>query len=102
MAVNADAIHGTRPLAPYKAGKVALTRRGSRVHAIYLAAEGEAMPERISVPVAARPGSAARLLGSPAEIPWDRTAAGIDLRVPPEVAKAPPCAWAWTFVMEVE
>ena len=41
MAVNAEAIHGARPVAPYKEGRVALNGKGRTVYTIYKAAEGE-------------------------------------------------------------
>ncbi len=103
MKVNSEAIYATRPIAPYKEGRVALTRRGNAVHAIYLLEEGqEAPPARIALSsLRPRPGSKVRLLGSGAEIPWrPEGEKGMVLEVPPAVIQAPPCRHAFVFRIE--
>jgi len=103
MKVNGEAIYATRPVAPYKEGRVALTRRGGIVHAIYLAEEGrEAPPAEIALPsLRPRAGSKVTLLGSGLEIPWRQEGEkGMVLEVPEAAIQAPPCRHAWVFRFE--
>jgi alpha-L-fucosidase len=99
MAVNSEAIYGTRPIAPYRDGRCALTRKGNAVYAIYLADEGEnTLPRQIrlaSVHPAA--GSSIRLLGSPAELSWTRNGEGTIIDVPDALRKSPPSRDAFVF-----
>lgn len=102
MQVNAEAIHGTRPLAPYKEGKVALTRKGDAVYAIYLADDGkDALPAQIQLSsVQPKPGSTVRLLGSPQPLRWRSDAGKLTIEVPASLQKAPPGHHAFTFKIE--
>jgi alpha-L-fucosidase len=101
MAVNAEAIHATRPIAPYHAGRVALTRRGDTVYAFYLAADGEDVPPaRIRIPaVHPEPGSEIRMLGVREPLRWSRAADDLTIEVPDSVRRAPPCRHAFAFRM---
>ena len=68
MRVNGEAIYATRPVAPFKEGKVCFTRRRDDgvVHAIYLPDEGESLPAEIVIAgVQPLPGEEVRLLGHP-------------------------------------
>jgi alpha-L-fucosidase len=100
MKVNGEAIYGTRPVPPYKVGRVCLTRKGGTLYAIYLAAEGQtAPPQRIEIgPIRAAKG--ARLLGSDAGLEWTITAAGLSLSIPENIRQAPPCEHAWAFEID--
>jgi alpha-L-fucosidase len=105
MKVNGEAIYGTRAIAPYKEGRVALTRRGGTVNAIYLIEEGkDAPPSKIALSaLRARAGSKVRLRGSAEEIPWRAEGEkGMALEVPESVLKAPPCRYALVFSFEIE
>jgi alpha-L-fucosidase len=103
LRVNGEAIYGSRPVTPYRQGKIAFTRRAgvtSVVYAIYLAGDGEErLPERVAIPaVRPRRGAAVRLLGSPSSLRW--TAAeggGLVVEIPPRLAQVPPGRYAWTF-----
>ena len=44
MAVNDKAIHSTKPIKPYKEGKVCVTKKDSAVYAIYLVAKNKNEP----------------------------------------------------------
>ena len=87
MAINDEAIHGTRPLAPYAKGKLHFTRRGDDAYAIYLADEGEPMPATIELPIA--PASEVKLLGASSPLPCS----GQTVTLP----SAAPCEHAWTL-----
>jgi alpha-L-fucosidase len=99
MDVNAEAIHGTRPIAPYKEGRVALTRKGETVYAIYLAADSEtAPPSTVRMPsVRPQAGSEVRLLGHETPCPWKLSATGLEVEVPSAARAHPPGEHAWVF-----
>ena len=72
LRVNGEAIYGTRPLAPYKEGRVAFTRRGDAAYAITLAEdEEERPPQRVAFTgLRPAPGSAVYLLGVETPLAW--------------------------------
>jgi alpha-L-fucosidase len=97
MAVNAEAIHGTRPVAPYKTGRVCLTRKGQTLYAIYLAEDGRDAPppEMTLAGVPVPPGSKVTMLGAPAPLGIRQDGAGVKIEIPAPVAQSPPCRHAW-------
>jgi alpha-L-fucosidase len=99
MDINGEAIHGTRPIAPYKEGQVALTRKGHVTYAIYLAeADETAPPAEISVPsLKPRPGAEIRLLGTEQKCDWKIGDKGLVIDVPTAAQVTPPCHHAWVF-----
>ena len=84
MAVNGDAIHGTRPVAPYKAGQVCYTGKDGRVFALVLAAEGASRPPATVRLEGIRPaeGSTVRLLGRSEPVVWHGTDFGAEVSLP--------------------
>ncbi len=97
MRVNGDAIYGTRPVPPYKSGRVCLTRKANTAYAIYLAEDGQtAPPERIQVPTV-HSAKSVRLLGSDAAVEWKVVDDGLAIAVPPSIRQSPPCEHAWAF-----
>jgi alpha-L-fucosidase len=100
MAVNSEAIYGTKPLAPYKEGKVCLTQgRDGAVYMIYLADENELYPPaKIWFSSLAIPGNAsAVMLGSREKLAWEKVGSGILVHVPEGLQKKPPCGSAWVI-----
>ncbi len=100
MRVNGEAIYATRPVAPFKEGKVCFTKRRDDgvVHAIYLPDEGEALPEEIVIAgVQPLPGETVRLLGYPEPLAWEPAGQGLRIHVPAAATAAPPCQHAWTL-----
>jgi len=99
MDVNAEAIHGTRPIAPYKEGRVALTSKGEALYAIYLAEKDtDVPPATVVVPsLRPKPNSEIRLLGHDEPCAWRLTPSGLTIDVPKSVRKKPPCEHAWVF-----
>jgi alpha-L-fucosidase len=99
MDVNAEAIHGTRPITPYKSGRVAFTSRGRTVYAIYLAENGRnTPPATITLPKdGPRPtaGSELHLLGVNEALRWSDGADGVTVHIPGSAVKDPPCEHAW-------
>lgn len=102
MAVNSEAIYGTRPLAPYKEGNVCLTRKkDGTVYAICLADGDEARPPGSCALHGLRPGEGAviELLGwdDPLEWKWDEDAGALTVSFPEAFRKTPPCEHAWSI-----
>jgi len=99
MAVNAEAIHGTRAIAPHKQGRTAFTARGEWAYAIHLAADQETAPPATLEISGMKPpaGAEVRLLGHGAPLAWQPTPAGFRVEVPEAVRTSPPCAHAWVF-----
>lgn len=99
MAVNGDAIHRTRTVAPYRDGKLRYTRsRDGTVHAIYLADADERMPPAtlaIRGPAPAT-GARVRLLGSDVPLRWHRDGGATVVEIPEAVRTAVAGAYAWT------
>ncbi len=83
MKVNGEAIYGTRPIAPYKEGKIALTHKNGVTYAHYMLDEGERLPSVILIrSVRPRAGAKVRMLGSKEPIMWKSGAEGVTLSVP--------------------
>ncbi|HOX24438.1 MAG TPA: DUF4838 domain-containing protein [Candidatus Krumholzibacteria bacterium] len=100
LQVNGDAIYATRPIAPFKQGKICFTRRraDSVVHAIYLPEADEPLPAELVIGgLKPRPGEQVRLLGHAEPLDWEPVAGGARIRVPAAVVAAPPCRHAWAF-----
>jgi alpha-L-fucosidase len=104
MEVNGEAIYGTRALAPYKDGKVCLTRKkDGAVYAIYLPDENETtLPSKVWLnSIQAKQGSMVELLGY-GKVKWEKTGNGMLIHVPEKVISNPPCKEAWTFQIETD
>ena len=84
MKNNGEAIYATRPVAPYRDGKLCFTRgKDGALYAIYLLDEGEAVPGTIALKdMAPAPGATIRLLGCDAELKWQHDGAGARITLP--------------------
>ena len=104
MSVNGVAIYGSRPVEPYKSGKVCFTQgKDGTVYAIYLAEPGETlMPAAITVNGVKFPkGSSVGLLGSKTFLKWREAPNGSMLiTIPAGLRKKPPCSHAWCFMIK--
>lgn len=100
MDVNAEAIYGTRAIAPYAEGKVRLTRRADgTVFMIYLADEGEIrLPAFVSM-TQLRPaeGATVSLVGAQGTLPWEAAGTGFVVEIPEVLRSDPPAEHAWVF-----
>ena len=96
MTVNGNAIYGTRPVPPYKVGRVCLTRKANTAYAIYLAEEGQTAPRNESRfrRSAAQIGPAARLRHLAG---MEGRQDGLSITVPQSIRQSPPCDHAWAF-----
>lgn len=109
MEVNSEGIYGTRPIPPYKEGKVALMQKSEFVYACYLAeasppsGDAPTVPEEIHLSsVEPAPGSDIKLLGTDTALPWSHGDDGLHVTVPAPVAQTPPCKYAYMFRIRVE
>jgi len=100
MKVNGDAIYRSRPIAPYKDGKVRMTsQKDGSAFFLYLADENETvMPTEIRV-TSHRPAEGARvtLLGATARLTWRADGDGFVVAIPESVRVKPPCRYAWAI-----
>ncbi|HQZ97243.1 MAG TPA: alpha-L-fucosidase [Pyrinomonadaceae bacterium] len=100
MSINNEAIYNTRPIAPYKQGKVAFTSlRDGTVFAIYMADENETAPPASLVieGIVAADGAKVSLLGFDKELSWKRTANGFTVDIPDEFRNRSNGKFAWTL-----
>jgi alpha-L-fucosidase len=98
MKLNSGAIYNTRPLAPYKEGKVCLTKgKDGTVNMIYLGDENEKNPpskiwfSSLVIPENAK----AIMLGSRENLEWEKVGNGVMVNIPESLQKDPPCSSAW-------
>ena len=99
MKVNSEAIYGTRALAPYKDGKVCITRKGDRtVYVYYMADENEAVPQIISMKGYSLPKNAViSMVGSGTRLKWKSSTDGFEITIPEKVRKSPPSKYVWVM-----
>jgi alpha-L-fucosidase len=101
MAINAEAIHGTRPIPPYKEGRIAFTKKGDTIYAIYLA-EDDKLSEKISLPeLNLSRNFKVSLLGFDGAVKWS-VGDNIDIDIPESVIQSPPCHYAFVFKLAKE
>ena len=100
MKVNGEAIYNSRPIAPFKDGKVCLTKQGDgSVYAVYLADADEPTPPQKIWLSGIRPASGATvtLLGFNGQLKWEKVGKGFIVDIPESVRHNPPCQYAWTL-----
>jgi alpha-L-fucosidase len=99
MAVNGEAIYGTRALAPFKEGKVCISQKGKNtVYIYYMAEEGEKMPEKISMSTYSLPANAkVKMLGTDASLKLEKSAKGFSIIIPEKTRKSPPSDYVWVM-----
>jgi alpha-L-fucosidase len=101
MKVNGEAIYGSRPIEPYKSGKVCITSNpNGNIYAIYLADTNEKkMPAKIFIRgFQPSKGSTIQLLGGKGNLKWKSISdQGFEIIVPTSIQNNPPCSDAWAF-----
>jgi alpha-L-fucosidase len=85
--INGEAIYATRPVAPYRDGKVCFTRgKDGAIYATCLLDEGEVVPGTIALKnIVPAQGATIRLLGSDTELKWQQDGAGARIVLPETV-----------------
>lgn len=101
--VNGEAIYGTRAMAPYKDGKVCISKKGdNNWYVYYLAAEGEKMPAEISMKGITLPaGAMVTVPGSKTVCQWQNGAGSFTIKVPASLRNSPPSDYVWVFRVEL-
>ncbi|MBW3625921.1 MAG: alpha-L-fucosidase [Armatimonadetes bacterium] len=99
MKVNGEAIHASRPLAPYKEGNIAYTRKGDVLYAIVLREASEAAPTaevhlRSFRPA---PGTKVRLLGRRDALAWREDGGGCRIMIPSAKVQGAPFRHAFVL-----
>jgi alpha-L-fucosidase len=99
MKVNSEAIYATRAIAPYKEGKVCITRKGDKtLYLYYMADEGESMPATIRMSSFSLPaGSKVKMLGTDSSLKWRKDGNGFLITIPEKIRKAPPSEYVWVM-----
>ena len=99
MKINGEAIYGTRALAPYKDGKVCISRKGNNTYYIYYMAEdNEKMPAQIAMKTFSLPEKAKlTLVGSGTSLRWKKEGNGFAIDIPEKVRKSPPSEYVWVM-----
>jgi alpha-L-fucosidase len=103
MKINSEAIYKTRPMAPFKYGKVCFTQlKNGTVYAIYLCDEAETkMPETILLPdIKNIKTGKIELLGHKTKVALTKTSAGYQINIPKSLQDTPPCKNAWVFKLQ--
>jgi len=99
MKVNSEAIYGSRPLAPYRQGKIGYTQsRQGVAYAVVLAGEGErTLPAQIRLAsLTPAPNASVTLLGAKESLKWEKQGSDLVVLIPESLQKSPPCENAWT------
>jgi alpha-L-fucosidase len=102
MQINGESIYNTRPIAPYKSGKICMTENQdeSAVYYFYMPDKEETeLPASIQIEDHTAPlGSKISLLGSEATITWHGLDhKGFTIYIPKELRENPPCDHVWVF-----
>ena len=99
MKVNGEAIYGTRALAPYKEGKVCISKKGDKtIFIYYMADEKEAMPSHIGMTTFSLPeGSRVEMVGSGTSLRWQKNGDGFVIDIPEKLKSSPPSKYVWVI-----
>jgi alpha-L-fucosidase len=99
MKVNSEAIYGTRAMAPYKEGKVCVSKKGNNtIYIYYMAGENELMPSQIGMTTYSLPaGARVEMLGTGTSLKWQKTGNGFSITIPEKARKTPPSKYVWVM-----
>jgi alpha-L-fucosidase len=99
MKVNSEAIYETRALAPYKEGKVCISKKGDKtVFIYYMAEEGEKMPDKIEMSTYSLPANAKiKMLGTDTYLKRVKKENGFTIIIPDKIRKTPPSKYVWVL-----
>jgi alpha-L-fucosidase len=98
MEINGVAIYDTKPIEPYKEGKVCYTQgKDDAIYLIYLADEDENEPpvKIWSTQIQPSEGAKITLLGRNGELNWEKVGTGFMVDLPVSAIKHPPSDHAW-------
>jgi alpha-L-fucosidase len=105
MKINGEAIYRTRPIDPYKEGKICFTSLPEgTIYAIYLADDNERnLPSVIEISgFQPSRSSTIELLGVKGSLKWQQSGNGFRILVPASIRNKPPCRYAWAFKINMD
>ena len=100
MKINGEAIYNSRPLYPYKEGKVCFTKLDDKtVYAIYLSDEGEVnLPSKLQLGKTIQlPTSIAEILGTEIKVSVTKNGKNLEIKFPESIRKNVPNKYAWVL-----
>jgi alpha-L-fucosidase len=99
MKVNGEAIYGTRTLAPFKEGKVCISKKGNNtIYIYYMAGENETMPLQIGMTTYSLPsGAKVEIVGTGTSLKWQKNGDGFFISIPESIIKSPPSKYVWVM-----
>ena len=100
MKINGEAIYNTRPMAPYKEGKICFTSlKDGTIYAIYLADENENEPPAKVRLTGVSPTRNAKMkfLGVDTPLRWERIGGSVEISIPESIRKLAAGKYAWTI-----
>ena len=99
MKVNSESIYGTRALAPYKEGKVCISKKGNNtVYIYYMAESGEKIPSKIGMSTYSLPANAkVKMLGTDTFLRQEKTDKGFSILIPDKIRKNPSSDYVWVI-----
>jgi len=100
LAVNGEAIYGTRYWSTQKEDDARFTAKGDDVYAIFLKWPGEEFKLKSVKPVA---GSKITMLGVPGDLEWTwNEASGLTIKYPRHKGRPTSCSYAWALKIKVK
>ncbi|RMD86870.1 MAG: alpha-L-fucosidase, partial [Calditrichaeota bacterium] len=101
LKINGEAIYATRAWHTFKQGNVWFTRKKDD-SAIYALVTDE-MPKAIKIEnLKIINNTKINMLGSTLELPWKYAGTGIEISIPEQLRKNPPCKFAWAFKIPIK
>lgn len=99
MKVNSEAVYGTRALAPYKEGKVCISKKGDNtIYIYYMADEGEPIPSTVGMTTFMLPaGAKVEMLGRKGSLKWQKNGNGFTVSIPESVRRSPASRYVWVM-----
>lgn len=100
MRINDEAIYNSRPIAPYRDGKICFTQlKDGTIYAIYLTDENEkTIPSEIRLPESVVTNkSFVSMLGSKEKLKLEKIGNDLIIKIPESLQKNPPCEYAWVI-----
>jgi alpha-L-fucosidase len=99
MKVNGEAIYGTRALAPYKEGKVCISKKGNNIiYLYYMADDEETMPSQIGMTTFSLPaGAKVEMVGKGTSLKWRKNGNGFVIDIPEKIKNFPPSKYVWVI-----
>jgi len=99
MKINSEAIYGTRPMPPYKEGKIGMSKKGADTYFYYFADKEEhELPAQIIInPILSKDNITVTMLGNKGKLKWEKSSDGIEIIIPEKVRHNPPCKYVWVF-----